>query len=100
VREECYKIKWWIIFYADSATHEPNTYKLFGTNWRKEGSKTGSWKMITEKDGRTIYQMNNDNGSPFLRLLKLDEQILMFTDANGKLPVGDHDFSYTLNKKW
>jgi len=100
LRDECYKIKWWIIFYADPATHEPSTYKLFGTNWRKEGNKVGSWKIVNEKNGRIIYQVNNDDGSPFIRLLKIDDQILLFTDADGKVPVGNLDFSYTLNRTW
>ena len=45
-------------------------------------------------------QFVDDNGNGFLYLLKLDNNILVFTDARGKLLVGDEDFDYTLNKKW
>lgn len=94
---ECYKLKWYIVFYADAKKNEPGTYKVYGTNWRQNGPITGNWKIITGKDGRIIYQLNDDKGNGFLYLLKLDENILVFTDANGKLLVGDEDFSYTLN---
>lgn len=59
----------------------------------------GSWKIIAGKNGRTIYQLNDEDGNGFLYLLKLDEHVLVFTDAKGKLLVGDEDFSYTLNSK-
>jgi hypothetical protein len=49
------------------------------------------------KNGRIIYQLNDEKENGFLYLLKLDEHILVFTDANGKLLVGDEDFSFTLN---
>jgi len=96
---ECYKLKWHIIFYADVKNNEPGTYKLFGTPWRQAGGRTGNWKIINGKDGRVIYQLNDDNGNGFLYLLKIDENIVVFTDADGKLLVGDEDFSYTLNRK-
>ena len=96
----CYKLKWYIILYANAKTNKPESYKIIGTPWRKEGGKTGNWKIIARKKGRTIYQLNDDKGYGFLYLLKLDEHILVFTDAQGKLLVGDEDFSYTLNNCW
>ena len=42
--------------------------------------------------------MNDDKGNGLLYLLKLDEHILVFTDAHEKLLVGNEDFSYTLNR--
>jgi hypothetical protein len=97
---ECYKLKWYIVLYANTEKNEPGTYKVYGTPYRKAGGKTGNWKIITGKDGRIIYQLDDDNGNGFLYLLKLDEHILVFTDANGKLLVGDHDFSYTMNREF
>ena len=96
--QECYKLKWRIIFYADAGKKEPGSYKIWGTNWRKEGDKTGNMKIIKGSNNGIMYQLNDDDGKGFLYLLKLDEHILVFTDANGKLLVGDEDFSYTLNK--
>ena len=93
----CYKLKWYIVLYANARINKPGSYKVFGTQWRKKGARTGNWKIITGKKGRTIYQLNDDNGNGFLYFLKPSEHILMFTDARGKLLVGDEDFSYTLN---
>lgn len=95
----CHKLKWHIVFYADAQMNKPGKYKIFGTPWRMEGGRMGSWKIIAGKEGRTIYQLNHDDGNGVLYLLKLDENILVFTDAQGKLLVGDEDFSYTLNSR-
>jgi hypothetical protein len=98
---ECYKLKWYVVLYANTKKNEPTGYKVYGTTWRnKQGGKTGKWIILTGKNGRIIYQLNDDKGKGLLYLLKLDENILVFTDANGKLLVGDEDFSYTLNAGW
>jgi len=96
----CYKLKWYIILYANATTNKPGTYKVWGTPYRTEGGRKGNWKIVTGANGRTIYQLDDANGNGFLYLLKLDNNILVFTDAQGKLLVGDEDFDYTLNKKW
>lgn len=95
---ECYKLKWYIVLYGNAENKSPGKYKIYGTSWRKESAKTGNWKISTGKDGRVIYRLNDDKENGFIYLLKLDEHILVFTDAQGKLLVGDEDFSYTLNR--
>lgn len=92
----CYKIKWLIVLYANDK-NEPGTYKINGTRWPNQGGKKGNWKIVNGKD-RIVYRLNDDNGNAFLYLLKLDENILVFTDAAGRLLIGDEDFSYTLNR--
>jgi len=94
---QCYKLKWYIVFYAGAENNTTGTYKVSGTPYRKDG-KTGTWKTVTEKKGETTYLLNDDDGNGFLYLLKLDEHILVFTDSQGRLLVGDGDFSYTLNR--
>lgn len=96
---ECYKLKWHIVFYSNAGKNQPTHYKIRGTPWYKQGGKTGNWKITQGKQGRLIYQLNDDKENGFIYLLKLDEHILVFTDAEGKLLVGDEDFSYTLNRK-
>jgi len=96
--KECYKLKWYIVFYADASNNQPGTYRLYGTPNRKKGGVKGEWKIITGADGRITYQLYDDAGKVFIKLLKTDENILVFTDASGKLLVGNEDFSYTLNK--
>ena len=97
--KECYKLKWYIVLYANAEKNKPCNYRVLGTTWRKEGGRTGKWKIIAGKNGRIIYQLNDDKGNGFMYLLKLDENVLGFTDTNGKLLVGDEDFSYTLNRR-
>jgi hypothetical protein len=94
----CYKLKWYLVLYS-SKKNEPATYRILGTPYRREdGGKRGNWLVTTSKDGRIIYQLNDENEKPFIYLLQLDQGVLIFTEANGNLLVGDHDFSYTLNR--
>jgi len=98
--KECYKLKWYLVLYSNKK-NEPSTYRIFGTPYRRdEGGKRGNWLVTTGKDGRIIYQLNDENEKPFIYLLQLDQGVLIFTDANGNLLVGDHDFSYTLNRRF
>ena len=94
----CYKLKWFIVLYNKAKVNEVNSYKILGTPWR-QAPKTGTWKIIAGQDGRTIYQLHDEKGNGFLYFLKLDEHLLVFTDAGGKLLVGNEDFSYTLNHR-
>jgi hypothetical protein len=95
----CIKLKWYIVLYADTKTNKPTTYHLNG-NYRREGGKRGPWRIITGKDGRIIYQLNSDKENDSIYLLKLDDNILVFTDTEGNLLVGDKNFSFTLNRRW
>ena len=95
---ECIKLKWFVVLYADPKTHQPTRYHLNG-NSRREGGKRGTWKITTGKGGRIIYQLSSDNENASIYLLKLDDNILVFTDAEGNLLVGDKNFSFTLNKR-
>jgi hypothetical protein len=95
----CYKLKWSVVLYADTRKKEPMSYRIRGTAWRIERVRKGTWKIVTTQNGRITYQLNDDTGNGFLYLLKLDEDVLVFTDAQGKLLVGNEDFSYTLNRR-
>ena len=98
--KECYKLKWYLVLYTNQKK-EPASYRILGTPYRREdGGKKGHWKITTDKDGRIVYQLNDENGNPFIYLLQLDAGVLIFTDAKGNLLVGDHDFSYTLNRRF
>lgn len=98
--QQCYKLKWYVVFYGNAGKNEPVSYRISGTGFRLEGGKTGKWKINTQKDGRSVYELFDETGKPFLHLLKLDDGVLIFTDDKGNLLVGDHDFSYTLNRKF
>ncbi len=76
---DCYKLKWHIILYSDVKANKPTVYKISGTPWRKQNERTGNWRIITGKEGRIIYQLKNEKGEALLYLLKLDENILIYT---------------------
>lgn len=95
---ECYKLKWHLVLYASKEKNEPAAYKVYGTAWRKENGMTGTWKSIRSENGSIIYQLNDNKGKGLLYLLNPGVHILLFTDAGGKLLVGNEDFSYTLNR--
>jgi hypothetical protein len=94
---QCYKLKWSIVFYAGNGNNQGSFYKVMVTPWRQEGGRRGTWKMVSLPGGRTVYQLSDERVSLFL--LKLDEGVMVFTDAGGKLLVGNEDFSYTLNAR-
>ena len=96
----CYKLKWYLVLYGNPAKNEPTTYRVLGTGFRAEGGRRGTWKIINDKNGKIVYQLNDANGDPYIHLLKLDDGVLIFTDEKGNLLVGDLDFSYTLNREF
>ena len=97
--KECYKLKWYLVLYGDPATNKPTKYRLLGTGFRAEGGRKGSW-TISNRNGKIVYQLNDEKGNAFIRLLKLDDGVLIFIDRAGNLLVGDLDFSYTLNREF
>ena len=97
--KECYKLKWLVVFYPESGHNEKGKYRLLGTGWRAEGGLRGSWTSAKDKNGGIVYQLKDEKGATFIHLLKLDERVLIFTDTDGKLLVGNEDFSYTLNRR-
>lgn len=101
VPPDCYKKKWYFIFYTDPATGKPTYYLRNGMQHKKETMAKGSWEIITGKDGRTIYKVNPtpDDTYKILYLVKAGDNILFFTDPAGNLLVGTEDFSFTLNRK-
>lgn len=94
----CYKLKWKLVLYANPAENKPTTFKVWGSPWRKEGGKTGRWRIRPAKNGQIIYELEEESGKAFLKLLKADENILLFIDENGNPLTGNDDFSYILNK--
>jgi hypothetical protein len=94
----CYKLKWYIVLYPNAEKNNSGRYRLLGTGWRAEGGLRGTWNRHSSSEGHITYQLNDEHGKAFIYLLKLDENVLAFTDAQGKLLVGNEDFSYALNR--
>ena len=96
---ECNKMKWYMILYTDPVTHQPSYYLKGGRSYRKETMDRGKWKVSHGKDGRTIYTISPEKEPWSFYLVQVDDNILVFTDKNGNLLVGNDDFSYTLNRR-
>lgn len=64
--KQCYKLKWFVVLHADAKQHQTGTYKLFGTPYRKEGGRRGTWKTVTNSKGAIVYQLNNEKETPFI----------------------------------
>ena len=95
----CNKMKWYMLFYTDPATGKPSDILMGGIAYKKETMSKGTWKIITKKDGRIIYQITSDRWSRPLNLLKGDDHILFFLDDNERIFTGNEDFSFTLNRR-
>ena len=93
----CNKMKWYLAFFSDSITGKPTYYLKGGSRFKREAMEKGSWEIM-EKNGRIIYKLEPGKNLKPLYLLKADDNILFFTDAEGNLLVGNEDFSYTLNR--
>lgn len=94
----CYKLKWLIVLYGNAQENEATTCKIIGTPYRSRGGQSGTWKIINGNDGRIRYEIKDEDGKPLLYLEKADENILYFTDADGRLLTGNEDFSYSLSR--
>lgn len=90
--KQCYKLKWKVVLYA------PGEYFLNGTALNHQSTR-GRYVTTSGAGGRSTFVLLDAGGKPYLRLLRLEEGVVIFTDAQGNLLVGDHDFSYTLNRR-
>lgn len=96
--DNCYKLKWYFIFYTDG-NGKPTYYLKGGRQYKKETMAKGTWEVQTGKDGRIIYKVNpSPNDTYTLYFVKAGDNILFFTDPAGNLLVGTEDFSFTLNR--
>jgi len=99
--KDCYKLKWSIVLFADPTTNTPAGFRLRGTavqHQSKTGTWVGGWTKSSTGNERIVYQLNLEEGKPLYFILP-DENILLLTDNEGNLLVGNEDFSYTLNRK-
>lgn len=100
VNDDCMKLKWDLTLYLDPVTHNPTTYKLKGTLYRKQIGE-GRWTIVkgTKTNPKAVvYQLDPDKAAGSLLFLKADDNILFFLDKEMNLLKGNGDFSYTLNR--
>lgn len=108
-RADCEFITWRLVLNRDAQTARPTTFglgyryglSLPGTqgfqNGGTAGQLTGTWRIQTDTNRRTLYLLTPESGAP-LRFLKLQDDLLHLLDADGHLMVGHAAWSYTLNR--
>lgn len=104
--EGCQIIKCKLVLLQDTNTHLPNNF-IIQTIYVGKGDNrytvTGTWKLlegILDEPAAMVYQLlpAGDKSKNQLLLLKADDNILYFIDADTHLLVGDSYSSYTLNR--
>ena len=70
-----------------------------GIGYKQETMTKGRWEIARGQEGHIIYRLHADKWVRSLDLQKGDDNILFFIDADGRLLVGNEDFSYTLNRR-
>ena len=96
----CIKVKWRVTLYQNPETSTPTTYKIEGSLHR-QNPREGNWTILrgTKTDPNAIlYRLEPTQTEAPLFLLKGDDNVLFFLDANHKPLIGDAEFSYTLNR--
>jgi hypothetical protein len=100
VSNNCIKLKWKLTLYRDPVTLLPTSYSLSRTGHR-EREVEGRWTILQGREINSkgiIYQLDPDKSDISLFFLRADENLLFFLDKEFNPLVGDHNFSYTLNK--
>jgi len=96
----CTKAKWRVTLFQDPETRIPTTYKVEGTLFRRT-PREGSWVAgrAAKDPNATVYELKGAGTQPPLLLLKGDDNVLFFLNANREPMTGNADFSYTLNRR-
>jgi len=87
-------------FFVDEASGAPTTYRINATLYRRS-PRIGKWKIVTGTPVRpnaTVFELEAASGHEAIRLMKADDNIMFFVRRDGRLMVGNADFSYTLNR--
>lgn len=95
---DCNKLKWYLAFYRD-ANGKPAHYLLNGGGYDWHIMYRGKWEITNGKNNRLNIKLTPDDKLPPLYLVRLNDDLLYFTDSEGRLLVGDTDFSYVMNKR-
>jgi hypothetical protein len=101
VSNDCFKLKWKLVLHRDAATYRPATFILYSTLSR-ERPYEGRWTMTRgygNNPDAVIYRLDLREPHGSLAFLVGDRNVVFLLDKKGQLLKGDHNFSYTLNRK-
>lgn len=97
----CTKAKWRVTLYQNPVTKAPAAYRVEGSLFGRR-PRTGNWSTgrgIPGDPEAMVYELAPAAGAPPLRLLRGDDQVLFFLNAEGRPLTGNAEFSYTLNRR-
>lgn len=97
---ECIKIKWRLTLYSDKGW-DGGSYEITGFAYQRGNPRTGNWSLTKgtkENAAAEVIQLHTEKGNT-MYFQKMDDNILLFLDAQKNLMVGNRDFSYALNRK-
>jgi hypothetical protein len=97
----CLKVKWRVTLFQNAQTSQPTNYKIEGTLHRAR-AREGNWRILRGagfEPSTIVYQLDATGTEAPLRLVVGgDDFVLFFQARDGRLLVGNADFSYTLNR--
>ncbi len=94
---ECTKIKWRLILYRDSITHQPTRYHLEGFVYRNQ-PREGEWRIVRGMAGdpsAEVIQLDPGKKASMF-FFKADANVLFILDNTKKAIPGNGHFSYVL----
>ena len=96
----CLKVKWRVTLYQNPQSSAPATYKIEGTLYRQQ-PREGSWRVVrgvASDPNAVVYQLDPTPTEGAILLLRADDNILYFLNAQKQALIGTVDYSYTLNR--
>jgi hypothetical protein len=97
----CIKVKWRVTLHQNPQSSAPTTYKVEGTLYRQQ-AREGSWRLVrgvASDPNAVVYKLDATATEGAIQLLRADENVLYFLNAQKQALIGTIDFSYTLNRR-
>ncbi len=97
----CIKVKWRVTLYQNPQSSAPAAYKIESTLHRQQ-PREGAWRVVrgvASDPNAVVYQLDPTATEAAILLLRADDNILYFLNAQKQALIGTVDFSYTLNRR-
>lgn len=93
---ECIKMKWRLKLF--NTTSETGTFDLLTINYRDQNALKGTWRMTLFNPQAPVLALELPTLHQTVYLLKASDDVLLFLNDQKQIRVGNHDFSYALNR--
>lgn len=101
VSSACFKIKWKLVLYRDSITHQPATCTIRNIVDNQQRDITGKWEVIkgtVNNPEAIVYKITVSNLADPILFFVADKNVLLFLGKDEEPLLGNKDFSYTMNR--